>query len=335
MVFSLLEAARIEEEDMEDILLACSASASEEGGKRRRAAALQSLNEARRRNARELDALMAEYDPRPSRSCREHRLDKLRKALPRPEDALLVASDVDGGDDEGKGGGRSDEECFRGEANTYDHTGEPQKEGGGEGRREGDVTDDDGYYADDFAGGDRQDSSPVEAGRGQGGKQLPSHAADQSEDSDAVVYRAGAGGGRGAVDCQASGNKCRDGDGDNSSALGEGDALGHAAGGGGGGSTGGGEVFLLGKPTLPDPNEVNGSVMADPFNMDHIKDLPGLVGGGSRELSSLVRDTVSYIDPAFPNLEFHRRAAMDTAGYFMPGYKPQQCHFIAVDEIRR
>lgn len=25
------------------------------------------------------------------------------------------------------------------------------------------------------------------------------------------------------------------------------------------------------KPTLPDPNEVNGSVMADPFNMDHIK----------------------------------------------------------------
>ncbi|CAN0189207.1 unnamed protein product, partial [Ectocarpus sp. 4 AP-2014] len=25
------------------------------------------------------------------------------------------------------------------------------------------------------------------------------------------------------------------------------------------------------KPTLPDPNQVNGSVMADPFNMDHIK----------------------------------------------------------------
>lgn len=24
-------------------------------------------------------------------------------------------------------------------------------------------------------------------------------------------------------------------------------------------------------PTLPDPNEVNSSVMADPFNMDHLK----------------------------------------------------------------
>ncbi|CAN0500456.1 unnamed protein product, partial [Ectocarpus sp. 8 AP-2014] len=77
------------------------------------------------------------------------------------------------------------------------------------------------------------------------------------------------------------------------------------------------------KPTLPDPNQVNGSVMADPFNMDHIKDLPGLVGGDKRGLSRLVSDTVSYIDPAFPNLEFHRRAAMDRAGYFMPGYKPQ------------
>ncbi|CAN0212327.1 unnamed protein product [Ectocarpus sp. 8 AP-2014] len=63
--------------------------------------------------------------------------------------------------------------------------------------------------------------------------------------------------------------------------------------------------------------------MADPFNMDHIKDLPGLVGGDKRGLSRLVSDTVSYIDPAFPNLEFHRRAAMDRAGYFMPGYKPQ------------
>lgn len=48
-----------------------------------------------------------------------------------------------------------------------------------------------------------------------------------------------------------------------------------------------------------------------------------MIGGDSRGLSSLVRDTVSYVDPAFPNLEFHRRAAMDKAGYFMPGYKPQ------------
>lgn len=55
----------------------------------------------------------------------------------------------------------------------------------------------------------------------------------------------------------------------------------------------------------------------------NVQDLPGLIGGDSRGLSSLVRDTVSYTDPAFPNLEFHRRAAMDRAGYFMPGYKPQ------------
>lgn len=30
------------------------------------------------------------------------------------------------------------------------------------------------------------------------------------------------------------------------------------------------------KPTLPDPNEVNGTVMADPFNMDHMKVRLGL-----------------------------------------------------------
>ena len=35
------------------------------------------------------------------------------------------------------------------------------------------------------------------------------------------------------------------------------------------------------KPTLPDPNEVNGSVMADPFNMDHIK-VTGISSTGMR-----------------------------------------------------
>ncbi|CAM9910370.1 unnamed protein product, partial [Scytosiphon promiscuus] len=77
------------------------------------------------------------------------------------------------------------------------------------------------------------------------------------------------------------------------------------------------------KPTLPDPNELNGSVMADPFNMDHMKDLPGLSGGDDIGLSKLVSAHVTFMDPAFPNLEFHRRAGMDRAGYFMPGYKPQ------------
>lgn len=189
-----------------------------------------------------LDALMAEYDPRSSRSRREHTLDKLRKALPWPEDALQVASGGDGGGDEGRGGGTSDDECFRGEANSGDRTGELQKEGGGERRREDDVSDDDGYYADDFAVDNRRDSSPLEAGRGQGDEQLPSHTGDQNEDSDAnaVADRAGASGGRGAVHCQPSGNKCGDGDGDTSSALGEGDARGHATGGGEVDSTGSG-----------------------------------------------------------------------------------------------
>lgn len=66
-----------------------------------------------------------------------------------------------------------------------------------------------------------------------------------------------------------------------------------------------------------------------------MQDLPGLIGGDSRELSRLVSDTVSYIDPAFPNLEFHRRAAMDTAGYFMPGYKPQVISIITVSREER
>ncbi|CAN0032495.1 unnamed protein product, partial [Ectocarpus fasciculatus] len=86
MVFSLLEAARIEEEDMEEALLACPASTSDGGGNGRREAAFHNLDEIRRRNARELDALMAEYDPRPSRSLPQHALDRrLRMALPWPD----------------------------------------------------------------------------------------------------------------------------------------------------------------------------------------------------------------------------------------------------------
>lgn len=54
-----------------------------------------------------------------------------------------------------------------------------------------------------------------------------------------------------------------------------------------------------------------------------MQDLPGLTGGSNRGLSALVSEAVTYIDPAFPNLEFHRRAVMDRAGYFMPGYKPR------------
>ncbi|CAM9499966.1 unnamed protein product, partial [Discosporangium mesarthrocarpum] len=78
-----------------------------------------------------------------------------------------------------------------------------------------------------------------------------------------------------------------------------------------------------GKPTLPDPNAINSAVMKDPLNMDHLKDLPGLKAGEARDLSLLVSDTVSYLDPAFPHLEFYRRKAMDKAAYFMPGYTPQ------------
>lgn len=47
------------------------------------------------------------------------------------------------------------------------------------------------------------------------------------------------------------------------------------------------------------------------------------MGGNARGFGALVSETVTYTDPAFPNLEFHRRAAMDRAGYFMPGYKPR------------
>lgn len=52
------------------------------------------------------------------------------------------------------------------------------------------------------------------------------------------------------------------------------------------------------------------------------QDLPGLVGGEYRGLSALISEMVTFTDPAFHNLEFHRRMAMDNAGYFMPGYKP-------------
>lgn len=53
------------------------------------------------------------------------------------------------------------------------------------------------------------------------------------------------------------------------------------------------------------------------------QDLPGLVGGPYRPLSDLVSSSVTYTDPAFPNLEFHRWKAMDKASYFMPAYKPR------------
>eukprot|EP00752_Nemacystus_decipiens_P001444 g1421.t1 len=329
---------------------------------------------------------MAEYDPRPSRSRREHTLDKLRKALPWPEDDQQVAGGVDGGGDEGYGSGTRD---------SVHHTGEGEEARGERGRPDDDVSVN-GCYVDDVAGDDQLDSNPG-AERGEGGEQPPSRAGrrkDESNGANAVADRAGAGGRRGVVDHPTSGSNGDSDDGGSSSAFGESDARGplagsrsvdnteeHVDGGGGGGGDVAGEghpgsprkprIAPVGdgdddgkihavtpkakanddlgaredrgqagvaaangptkrpatgqrkKPTLPDPNEVNGSVMADPFNMDHIKDLPGLIGGDSRGFSSLVRDTVSYIDPAFPNLEFHRRAVMDRAGYFMPGYKPQ------------
>ncbi|CAM9634537.1 unnamed protein product, partial [Choristocarpus tenellus] len=59
------------------------------------------------------------------------------------------------------------------------------------------------------------------------------------------------------------------------------------------------------------------------FNIILSQDLPGLKGKDGSALSELVSGTVSYLDPAFPHLEFYRRKAMDQADYFMPGYKPQ------------
>lgn len=175
-----------------------------------------------------LDALMAEYDPRPSRSRREHTLDKLRKALPWPETFPQLAS--------GGGGGVSgtcDEEYFHGEAGlSGDHAGAIE-DGRGEGGRHEDDVSDDGYYADDFAGDDRRDII-AEARWGEGGEQLPSRARGQTESNDAkaVADGAGAGGGRGVVGCPSSGNKYGNGDGDTSSALGRCNAREHSTGNG-------------------------------------------------------------------------------------------------------
>ena len=98
---------------------------------------------------------MAEYDPRPSRSRREHILDKLRKALPWPENARGVStSRATGGG--GSGGGGS--EYIR-DAPGFDIAGEAA---GGRrvGRLEG-APRKDGYYADDVSVGGRR-ASPEE-----------------------------------------------------------------------------------------------------------------------------------------------------------------------------
>ncbi|CAM9470054.1 unnamed protein product [Hapterophycus canaliculatus] len=78
MVFALLQAARAEEEDMEEMLLASPppTSVSEGGeGRRRRQAAFHSLNESRRRNARE--ASQAFYSMARTPSCLAEPLIKL------------------------------------------------------------------------------------------------------------------------------------------------------------------------------------------------------------------------------------------------------------------
>lgn len=171
---------------------------------------------------------MAEYDPRPSRSRREHTLDKLRKALPWPDDALQDAIGGDDGGDEGWGSDTRDEECFRGEVDSVNHTGEDGA-GRGEGEQHEDDVSDDGYYADDFAGDDRRKSSP-EAGRGEGSEQPPSHTGGHNEKNgaSAVADPVGAGG----ADHPNSGNNRGNDDGGTSSALGKGGARGLLAGGG-------------------------------------------------------------------------------------------------------
>lgn len=211
-----------------------------------------------------LDALMAEYDPRPSRSRRECTLDKLRKALPWPQDAPQVASR---GGDEGELPGTRDQRRFHGEVGSGNPAGEVE-EGRGEAGRHEDATSDDGYYADDFAG-DRRDNSP-KGGWREGGEQLPSHTGDGNENNDTnpVVDCAGAstGGGREVVGCQPFGNDCGNSDGDTSSAIGKGDARGVTAGGGGVGSTengvdaadSGAEEAHAGSPPTPRASPVGG-----------------------------------------------------------------------------
>lgn len=211
---------------------------------------------------------MVEYDPRPSRSRREHTLDMLRKTLPWPEDAPQVASSSGGGGDEGRVSGTREEEYFCGEADSDNHAGEFE-EGGGEGGRHEDNVSDDDYDADGFAGDDRQDSSP-EGGWGERGEQWSSHAGHENVivDDNAVADRAAAGGGRGVVDCQASGNNRGNGDDDTSSAQGKGDARRHSAGSGGVDSAGkgvnaadgggGSEEVHTGSPSKPRASPVGG-----------------------------------------------------------------------------
>lgn len=207
-----------------------------------------------------LDTLLAEYDPRPSRSRREHTLDKLRKALPWPQDALQVASGCDGCGDEGWESDTRDEEHVRGEADSFNHIGDDG------GRHEDDVSDD-GYYADEFAGDDQRDICP-EAGWGEGGEQPTSHTGGQHEENgaNAVDYRAGAGGSRGVVDYPNFGHDTGYGDGGTSSALGKGDAQRPSAGSGGMASTencedangGGGGTEEVTPESPPKPRQVGG-----------------------------------------------------------------------------
>ncbi|CAB1119661.1 unnamed protein product [Ectocarpus sp. CCAP 1310/34] len=311
MVFSLLEAARIEEENM-------------------------------------LDALMAEYDPRPSRNLPQPTLDRrLRMALSWPEitDEVVAGGNRDAAscrhavldqrktvDQGGRGGGGGGErehadadidngcngaECAGGNRNQYHGEGEGEKAwslsrsgraggraavdcgatGGDEGEGGGEIGGSD-QVDDDARGGEARGEAVAGAGSG--------------ASATAVA-------GRGTEEFHPEPSPCRTSASPTCGADASDDDIEDTA------------VAISASPTKraatedggPARGGVEGGDQTKRLETGQRKDLPGLVGGDKRGLSRLVSDTVSYINPAFPNLEFYRRAAMDRAGYFMPGYKPQ------------
>ncbi len=136
---------------------------------------------------RKLDALMAEYNPRPSRSRREHTLGKLRKALPWPGSAPGVATGRAMG---GEGGGTCDG-AYLDEEVDFDGAGEVE-EGRGGGRLGGD-SNEDGFDAEDVSDGDRQ--AIPEGGRRGNGNQLSPRGSGEDDGAGAGADGPGRGGG--------------------------------------------------------------------------------------------------------------------------------------------
>lgn len=128
-----------------------------------------------------LDALMAEYDPRPSVSRRDHAFDKLRKNLPRQinNPTYCVGSADEGGD--GVGGIHENPyDCGAMQSKKY--VGKNEGERGGKGHEDTDT--DDGYSTYDHSDGNREDNPSGGVG-GVGGSQSPLRAGDHGTYADA------------------------------------------------------------------------------------------------------------------------------------------------------